>query len=203
MESEKTIMAASVKHLRESDYVVSEWSGGKTIQLAIAPVGAVYADRDFLWRLSSATVELAESDFTPLPDYNRLIAPLKGDMRLCHNGGAAFDLEPFQIYAFDGGADTHSWGCCTDFNLMLRKGHCTGRAEHLHGDAGETLSFAPAAGAELLFYCAVGEAEVTAEGETITLQEKESVYVPCCGTAPVTIRCNSSADLMAAEITHQ
>ena len=33
-------------HLTSKDYVVSNWSGGKTIQIAIAPEGAVYADRD-------------------------------------------------------------------------------------------------------------------------------------------------------------
>ena len=49
------------------DYVCSVWSDGTTTQLLIAPEGAHYAARDFLWRVSSATVELDESDFTPLP----------------------------------------------------------------------------------------------------------------------------------------
>lgn len=40
----------------------------------------MYADRDFLWRLSSAKVELDHSDFTPLPDYERLISVLHGDL---------------------------------------------------------------------------------------------------------------------------
>lgn len=46
------------KLLTKEDYVTTTWSGGTTTQLAIAPEGAVYADRDFLWRLSSAGVEL-------------------------------------------------------------------------------------------------------------------------------------------------
>ena len=45
-------------HLTKDDYVVSQWSGGTTTQLAIAPSGAQYGDRTFLWRLSSATVDL-------------------------------------------------------------------------------------------------------------------------------------------------
>ena len=61
-------------HLTSKDYVVSNWSGGKTIQIAIAPEGAVYADRDFLWRVSSATADLDESDYTPLPDYERWLS---------------------------------------------------------------------------------------------------------------------------------
>ena len=48
----------------------------------IAPEGAVYADRDFLWRFSSAGVELEHSDFTALPDYVRLISVLDGQLEL-------------------------------------------------------------------------------------------------------------------------
>ena len=53
--------------LTSPDFVTTTWSGGKTTQLAIAPDGASYAERAFLWRISSATVELEASDFTPLP----------------------------------------------------------------------------------------------------------------------------------------
>ena len=42
--------------ITQEQYVTTLWSGGTTTQLAIAPEGAVYADRDFLWRLSSAKV---------------------------------------------------------------------------------------------------------------------------------------------------
>ena len=64
--------------LTQDQYLTTLWSGGTTTQMAIAPEGAVYADRDFLWRFSSAKVELEHSDFTPLPDYVRLIAVLHG-----------------------------------------------------------------------------------------------------------------------------
>ena len=117
-------MAPHITHLTQADYQISQWSGGTTTQIAIAPQGALYADRDFLWRLSSATVDLDESDFTPLPDYHRLIAPLRGEMELTHDGGPLISLAPYQVHAFDGGADTHSRGRCVDFNLMLRKDRC-------------------------------------------------------------------------------
>jgi len=54
----KGSIAMEWKLLTKEDYVTTTWSGGTTTQLAIAPEGAVYADRDFLWRLSSAGVEL-------------------------------------------------------------------------------------------------------------------------------------------------
>ena len=64
------------------NHVVSEWSGGKTRQIFIYPPGAQYADRDFIFRVSSATVELDESDFTPLPDYRRFLSVLEGSVTL-------------------------------------------------------------------------------------------------------------------------
>ena len=91
------------KLLTQADQVTTTWSGGTTTQLAIAPEGAVYADRDFLWRLSSAKVELEHSDFTPLPDYNRLISVLHGELDMKIGDGARFGLEPFTLRSFDGG----------------------------------------------------------------------------------------------------
>jgi environmental stress-induced protein Ves len=117
--------------LTDTSYVVSAWSGGTTTQLAIYPENAVYADRDFLWRVSSALVELEESDFTPLPDYDRLIATLEGEIVLSHNGGAPLRLRPLEVHAFSGADATHSWGRCKDFNLMLRRGHASGAMEPL------------------------------------------------------------------------
>lgn len=99
----------TIQHLTPSDYITTKWSGGLTTQLGIAPAGAVYADRDFLWRLSSATVEDAESDFTALSDYERLISTLEGTIELNHNGGEKLTLNPYEVHRFDGGDDTHSW----------------------------------------------------------------------------------------------
>ena len=39
-------------------------------RVSIAPENGNYQSRDFLWRLSSATVELEESTFTSLPDFD-------------------------------------------------------------------------------------------------------------------------------------
>ena len=71
----------------KANYSTSAWSGGATTEIQIMPEGSRYADREFLWRLSSATVEVEESTFTALPDYDRLIMMLEGEMDLCHNNG--------------------------------------------------------------------------------------------------------------------
>jgi len=105
-----------IEHLNGCDYIQSTWAGGITRQIMIEPREALYAERSFLWRLSSALVELSESDFTPLPDYNRQILVLEGKLKLSHDAGSVIDLAPFQTHVFDGAASTHAWGRCTDFN---------------------------------------------------------------------------------------
>ncbi|MCD8125613.1 MAG: HutD family protein [Lachnospiraceae bacterium] len=98
------------------------WSGGTTTELAIAPEGTAYAERNFDWRLSTAVVEDEESVFTALPDYNRLLALRKGTLLLRHDEDTWYELKPGRAVAFDGGSRTESRGRVTDFNLMLRKG---------------------------------------------------------------------------------
>lgn len=161
--------------LTKEDYITTSWSGGTTTQLAIAPEGAVYADRDFLWRFSSAGVDLEHSDFTPLPDYNRLIATLKGGLDMKVGEGERFSLVPYQVYSFDGGVPVESWGRCTDFNLMLRKGKCEGTLQALTLEAGAAISWtAPVSapqnfrGHTLAIYCGEGAVVLPEEGKVLT-----------------------------------
>lgn len=100
----------------------SSWAGGKTTELYIHPRSARYADRDFDFRISSATVETEESEFTALPGFTRHLLPLRGELRLVHEGQAARTLRPYAVDTFDGGWHTVSHGLCTDLGLMLRRG---------------------------------------------------------------------------------
>lgn len=191
--------------LTKEDYVTTNWSGGTTTQLAIAPEGAVYADRDFLWRFSSAGVELEHSDFTPLPDYNRLIATLKGGLDMKVGEGARFSLVPYQVYSFDGGVPVESWGQCTDFNLMLRKGQCEGALQALTLAAGAALSWtAPVSAPQsfqnrtLAIYCGEGEVALPEDGKTV----KAGQFLLCrqAEDKPIRLESAQGAQLMMAVI---
>ncbi|MCR5825309.1 MAG: HutD family protein [Oscillospiraceae bacterium] len=191
-------MQSTFTVLTTADYVTTQWSGGTTTQLTIAPQGAVYAERDFLWRVSSATVELDESDFTALPDYKRLISTVRGDMTLSHNGGAALTLHPGDVHAFDGGDDTHSVGRCTDFNLMLRKGRADGSMSSLRLDT-ERRTLVPEAGTEqLLLFCATGNVEIRRGDEHCRLAAGEALCAD--GSAPLTLEGDSGTLLMLAQM---
>jgi environmental stress-induced protein Ves len=96
--------------------------------MIIRPEGASYAERDFLFRISTAKVELDESDFTLLPDYDRIIGSIEGAMDLTHGGDERITvIEPGKtVHFFDGGVPTHCVGRARDLNLMLRKGKAAG-----------------------------------------------------------------------------
>ena len=193
-------MSVIIRHITAPEYVTTRWGGGSTTQIAIVPAASQYADRDFLWRVSSATVELETSDFTSLPDYERFLSTLKGTVRVFHDGGAPLTLTPGNIHRFDGGAATRSEGKCTDFNLMLRKGKCVGEMRCLHlGEHGaarlsRTVGLAGARHT-LLVYCAEGAGELTAAGETVRFAKGEAVQAENaepllrCGAASVFLLC--------------
>lgn len=107
---------------RESNYSISNWTGGKTKELAIFPYDCNYLNRDFIWRLSSATIETEESDFSKLPDYDRVIMVLEGNVVLTYDGTKTVRLKELEQDSFDGGWKTKSYGKIRDFNLMVRKG---------------------------------------------------------------------------------
>ena len=100
----------------------STWAGGTTTELRIFPTESVYQERNFDVRISSARVDLDQSEFTSLPEYTRYIMPLKGELELEHEGNVGARLSPYQVHCFEGAWRTTSKGKCTDFNLMLRHG---------------------------------------------------------------------------------
>lgn len=115
-------MTDTIKLIKSKDFIVTEWSGGKTTQIYIYPEDANYKSINFKFRISSATVELERSEFTKLAGVYRFITPLDKKLRLTHNHEDYMELEPFQIYGFDGGLNTTSYGTAKDFNLMLANG---------------------------------------------------------------------------------
>ena len=187
----------TVMRLTPQDYATSLWSGGETTQLMIWPRDAVYGERTFCWRLSSATVELEKSTFTALPAYDRLIATLEGTITLRHDGGEPLTLAPYQVHAFDGGSETVSFGRCRDFNLMLRKGAATGSLTPLKAGP-EPVACPLQEGDFALLYCAEGRCTVSAGDDAWTLLPGESLLLEAPDARCLTLR--GAARLMLAQM---
>ena len=180
--------------LSGEQYTSTNWSGGVTTQLLIEPPRAEYAARDFLWRVSSASVSLPESDFTPLPDYERMISVIEGEMTLSHDGGAPLRLRPGEVHSFSGASKTHSVGRCTDFNLMLRRGRASGSMRALHAGAdGACVGVEPGSG-QVLIYAADAPCAVSVDGREYRLLRAQSLLLRELNGASADLRVRAASD---------
>ncbi len=107
-----------IKIIRKSELTTANWSGGTTTQLYIYPENTIYGDRDFIFRLSSARVDIEKSTFTSLPGVKRGIMVLDGKMKLVHTNQYSTILHKFNTDSFHGSWETSSFGKVTDYNLM-------------------------------------------------------------------------------------
>ena len=119
--------------------------------------------------------------------------------------GARFSLAPYQIYSFDGAVSVESWGCCTDFNLMLRKGQCQGTLQALTLSAGSAVSWtAPVSAPEpfprrtLAVYCGQGQVSLPEDHKTASAGQ----FLLCreAEDKPVCLESSQGAQLITAVI---
>lgn len=115
--------------LPASSQRTTNWTGGTTTQLFIYPQGASYAERNFLFRISTATIETETSTFTSLPGFQRILMILTGALVINHKDHYTKTLLAFDTDSFDGAWETTAIGKVTDFNLMMAEG-ITGRCKH-------------------------------------------------------------------------
>lgn len=112
---------SQIKIIKKDKLSSSKWSGGTTTQLYIYPEDELYENRNFIFRISSAKVDLEESTFTKLPNIKRRIMILDGRLKLIHENHHSITLEKFQQDTFYGDWNTKSYGKVIDFNLMLNE----------------------------------------------------------------------------------
>lgn len=112
------------------------WTSGTSTELFIHPSNGSFAERDFIFRISTATVESEVSIFTHFAGITRHLMILKGELELIHVDRYTKTLSVFEQDTFSGEWDTKAHGKVTDFNLML-KGSATGKLIHIGLDAEE------------------------------------------------------------------
>ncbi|MGD9567724.1 MAG: HutD family protein [Sedimentibacter sp.] len=112
------------KNVKREDFVNTQWAGGETTQLAIYPDDAVFSNKDFFWRISSATFTSTESTFSDFTGYQRYILPLEGELLLQHNGLYNRNLKKYDVEYFDGSWSTFSKNTpdCRDYNFIVKSG---------------------------------------------------------------------------------
>jgi uncharacterized protein len=116
------------------------WASGTSTEIFIHPSDGSFTDRNFLFRISTATVEAEESTFTFFEGITRHLMIMKGELELVHEARYIRLLKPYDQDTFSGEWNTRSRGKVTDFNLML-KGGSVGSLTHHSIKAGNAVTF--------------------------------------------------------------
>lgn len=113
------------KIIKKEDFITTKWAGGETTQLAIYPEDAIFSEKDFLWRISSATFTSTESKFSDFSGYQRYILPLEGKLSVYHDGLYNRELDRYEVEYFDGSWSTYSENTmdCRDYNFIVKNGN--------------------------------------------------------------------------------
>jgi environmental stress-induced protein Ves len=162
---------------KAEDFKTTKWSGGTTTELYIHPSAATYAAGNFNFRISSATVEIENSDFTILPGVSRQLMVLKGSIKLFHKNHHEIQLNIREIDCFDGSWETSAVGTCVDFNLMT-KGNTKGKISSIAVSADKILNFQLDAICEfIIFYAYDGKLQVDFSSEKRNVNQGELMVI--------------------------
>lgn len=96
------------------------WDGGKTYEYFIYPPSSTYVQRDFLFRISSATIEKVPSHFTRFENYQRFLVMIDNSLELVRNGKKE-RYKKHEIFTFNSNDEIVSSSLGNDFNLMVAK----------------------------------------------------------------------------------
>lgn len=95
------------------------WDGGETFEYFIYPENSSYANRDFLYRISAATIDKIPSEFTKFDNYQRFLVMLSNTLFINKNGNKE-SYSVNDVFKFESNNQITSYTKGKDFNLMIR-----------------------------------------------------------------------------------
>jgi environmental stress-induced protein Ves len=108
----------NISLLPKKDSKSSIWSGGLTYEYMIYPKTANYTDRNFIFRISSATIEQEPSAFTKFKGYYRYLVMLDNNLHVEVNKEKKM-YEKYEIMEFNSNDEVTSYTKGIDFNWMV------------------------------------------------------------------------------------
>ncbi|WP_428228937.1 HutD family protein [Flavobacterium sp.] len=108
----------NIRFLPKKDSTASIWSGGLTYEYMIYPKTANYTVRDFVFRISSATIEQEPSVFTQFKGYHRYLVMLDNGLDIEVNKEKK-RYEKYEIMEFNSDDEVISYTKGNDFNWMV------------------------------------------------------------------------------------
>jgi len=110
----------NIKHIRLEDTKTSSWTQGETTEYYIYPESCDYANKDFLFRVSSATINEQPARFTLFIGYTRYLMMLDNEVDISINRNRA-TYHKQQTIKFHSEDDTIAYSTGKDFNLMIKE----------------------------------------------------------------------------------
>lgn len=144
------------------------WSGGETFEYYIYPENALYANRDFLFRISAATINKVPSTFTKFNNYNRFLVMLDNNLKVNQNGKEAY-YTTNDVFKFDSNSDIISYTKGNDFNLMASKN--VAKADVFFLDEAVQLN------QPFIFVFAINDIFLEVNSETINLKNSDLLLI--------------------------
>ncbi|MBW7869917.1 MAG: HutD family protein [Flavobacteriia bacterium] len=108
------------KIIKKQDLRPSVWDGGETFEYFIFPKESEYSKRNFLFRISSASIKKIPSDFTRFENFRRYLVMLDNQLEIVRNGKPETYTED-EVFEFDSNDKIVSASPGNDFNLMVSK----------------------------------------------------------------------------------
>lgn len=113
-------MSLSYAIIEKNNLNPTVWDGGETFEYFIYPENSSYTNRDFLFRISAATINKVPSTFTRFNNYNRFLVMLNNNLKINNNGNQEY-YTTNDVFKFDSNSDIISYTKGNDFNLMVSK----------------------------------------------------------------------------------
>jgi len=185
---------------KAEDFNTINWAGGTSTQLYIYPSTSDYQQRDFDFRLSTASVETEESDFTSLPGVSREIMILDGAINLIHKNRYSKQLGKFDTGTFEGDWNTSSVGKCIDFNLMTR-GNTRGKFSALSPKRNQRVNLPFDKEINfLILYAFSGEIILNGNGEIHHLHQGNLMVITPLNSLSLQLSAVSNSEVIMSEI---
>ena len=170
------------------------WANGTTTELVKYPLDSDFLKRDFIFRISTATVEAEESTFSDFSGLTRILMILEGSLTLIHDGRYQKHLVPYDQDTFDGGCSTRSIGKVRDFNVMFNE-QARGelQAFQLQATEIETLSILQK---RIILFVHTGEFSIGEQlletGSVFDIEENEWTFL--------SIKCIESGTILCSQV---
>ncbi len=183
-----------VRYFPSSSFHPATWAKGTTTELVKFPLESDFLKRDFIFRVSTATVEAEESTFSDFSGLTRILMVLEGSLTLIHKGRYQKQLEAYEQDTFDGSWSTRSIGKVRDFNVMFNENaSATLRAFSLQSNQSEDISLSQK---RVVFFVHTGKfrcgEHILETGSILDIEEMER--------SSITLTCIESGAILCSEV---